>query len=128
VNFADALTELLFGDSGQLTGYKGPKILVFAMASASMAFVAVLLDRVVYSVRGRSFFNLSYGKSAGGTVRLLLLWSVGAGLGGLLGSGASIVQMTRYACITVGVGWPLILPRLIDSFTKSEDQQEPEQL
>jgi hypothetical protein len=58
--------------------------------------------------------------------RAVVLWSLGAGLGGFLGSGASIVQMTRYACITVGVGWPLILPRLIDSFTKEEDQQEPD--
>lgn len=125
VSFNDALMELLFGDSGQLTGYKGPKVLVFAVASTFTAFVVVLLDRVIFSVRGRSLFKLSYGKSLSGTARLITLWSVGAGLGGLLGSQASIVQMTRYACITVGVGWPLILPRLIESITKREDEQEP---
>lgn len=127
LGFNDALMELMFGDTGQLTQYKGPKILVFAVASALMALVAVALDRIVYSVRGRSFFNLSYGQGLGSTARLLILWSLGAGLGGLLGSGASIVQLTRYACITVGVGWPLILPRLIDSFTKDEDRQVPEE-
>jgi hypothetical protein len=101
-------------------------MLVFAVASTAMAFLVVLLDRVIFSVRGRSLFNLSYGNTLSATLRLLLLWSVGAGLGGLLGSAANIVQMTRYACITVGVGWPLILPRLIESITKREDEREPE--
>jgi hypothetical protein len=53
-----------------------------------------------------------------------VLWGFGAGVGGFLGSAASIVQLTRSACIGVGVGWPLILPRLIDSFKQEEDHQE----
>lgn len=126
MNFIEAFVELLFGDTGQLTSYHGPKVLVFALASSSMAFVILLLDRVVYAVKQKSFLDLSYGTRAWDTVRLLLLWSLGAGLGGLLGGESNIVQLTRPAAVTVGIGWPFILPRLIESIKKEEDQQEPE--
>jgi hypothetical protein len=92
-----------------------------------MAFVAVLLDRVIYEVKGKSVLDLSYGKGAWNTIRLLFVWSLGAGLGGFLGAEADIFKLTRLATISVGVGWPLILPRLLDSLTRKEDDQEPEQ-
>jgi hypothetical protein len=127
VNFWKALFDLLFGDKGQLTGYQGPTILAFALACSMMALIAVLLDRVIFEVRAKSIFNLAYGNRVRDTVRLLLLWSLGAGLGGLLGAASNVVQLTRFAAVTVGVGWPLILPRLIDSLAKKEDDQEPVQ-
>src|SRR5207245_1559828 len=97
-----------------------------ALGCAIMGFIAVVLDRIVFSVRGRSIFHLSYGGGILKTCWLLVLWGLGAGVGGFLGSAASIVQLTRFACIGVGVGWPLILPRLIDSFTSDADQQPAE--
>lgn len=128
MGFMDALWELILGGSGRVAEtYKGSAILVFAAGSAIMGFVAVLLDRIVYGVRGRSIFHLGYGGGIIKTGGLILLWGIGAGFGGFLGSAASIVQFTRSACIGVGVGWPLILPRLIDSFTRDKDHQEPEE-
>jgi hypothetical protein len=127
MSFWCALLELMLGDSGRIANeYHGYGILVFSAACGLMGFIAVLLDRVVFSVRQRSFFNLSYGNGLGSTARLLCLWGIGAGVGGFLGSAGSIVQLTRAASIGVGVGWPFILPRLIDSFTDEEDQQSPE--
>ena len=130
MNFWDALRELMFGNSGRVSiSYQGYGILVFAVGSAFMGFIAVFLDWIAFSVRGRSFFNLTYGKTARNTLRLWCLWGLGAGLGGYLGSAVSIVELTRAACIGVGVGWPLILPRLIDSFIRDaedEDEQNPE--
>lgn len=130
MSFWGALWELVLGNSGKVSNsYLGSGILVFSAGSALMGLIAVLLDWIVFSVRGRSFFNLTYGKTLGNTVRLWCLWGVGAGVGGFLGSAGSIVQLTRAACIGVGVGWPLILPRLIDSLIRDkeeEDQQGPE--
>lgn len=127
MSFKDALWELILGSSGRIVdGYQGSSLLVFALGCAIMGLIAVFLDLIVYKVRGRSIFHLTYGGGILNTCWLIALWGLGAGVGGFLGSAASIVQFTRAACIGVGVGWPLILPRLIDSFTSDADLQEPE--
>ncbi len=128
MTFWQALWELMLGNTGRVSdSYHGSAILVFTAGSALMGVVAVLLDSVVFLVRRHSFFSLTYSRPLN-AVRLICLWGVGAGFGGFLGSAGSIVQFTRAACIGVGVGWPLILPRLIDSFTREqqEDKQTPE--
>lgn len=119
MTFWESLWELMLGNPGNVS------ISVFTVGSALMGLIVVALDWIIFSVRGRSFFDLTYGKTTGNTIRLFCLWGIGAGIGGYLGSAASIVQLTRAACIGVGVGWPLILPRLIDSFGE-EDEQNPE--
>jgi len=125
--FKDALWDLILGSPGRIAdSYAGSWVLVFAVGCAIMGFVAVVLDRIVYEVRGRSVFHLTYGGGILKTCWLLALWGLGAGVGGFLGSAANIVQYTRAACIGVGVGWPLILPRLIDSFTSDTDLQRTE--
>lgn len=128
MDFWRALWDFMLGNTGRISdSYSGSAILVFTVGSALMGLVAVTLDRIIVSVRGRSFFSLTY-TGVNGTLRLICLWGLGAGLGGFLGSAGSIVQYTRTACIGVGVGWPLVLPRLIDSFAreKQEDEQTPE--
>ena len=83
VSFWGALWELMLGNSGKVSNsYLGSGLLVFAAGSALMGFIAVLLDWIAFSIRGRSFFNLTYGKTTGNTVRLWCLWGVGAGVGG----------------------------------------------
>lgn len=127
MDFKGALWELMLGRSGRLPDtFGGSEILVFALGSALMGLIAVLLDLVVFSVRGRSFFNLSY-VGPRDTLRLVCLWGIGAGVGGFLGAAASIFLVTRGACIGVGIGWPLILPRLIDSFAREKDEQTQEE-
>lgn len=122
--FWQAFAEFVLGDTGRVPeAYQGSAILIFCIGSALMGLVAVVLDWVLYAVKGRSVFDLSYGGRFSTGVRLVLLWGLGAGIGGFLGSAASILQVTRAACIGVGVGWPLVLPRLIDSFTKEQLQQ-----
>lgn len=126
MNFKDALWDLILGSGRINEKYPGSFILVFGVGCAIMGFIAVILDRIVYEVRGRSIFHLTYGGGILKTCWLFALWGFGAGVGGFLGSAASIVQYTRPACIGVGVGWPLILPRLIDSFTSDQDVQHTE--
>jgi hypothetical protein len=92
-----------------------------------MGLVAVGLDFTLFIVRRRSFFDLRYGAGARETVRLVLLWGLGAGIGGFFGASGNIIQTNRLACISVAVGWPLILPRLIEASTK-QDHQPPEEV
>ena len=62
MTFKDALWDLILGGSGRISdGYTGSYLLVFALGCAIMGFIAVVLDRIVYEVRGRSIFHLTYG-------------------------------------------------------------------
>jgi len=127
MTFWAALNDLMIGNTGHISdGYGGSKPLVFAVASALMGLLLVLLDRTLYSLRGRSVFNLTYGARLGTSVRLLLLWGVGAGLLGFFGASIELLQMTRAGCIGAGVGWPLIFPRLVESINKEPDDVQPQ--
>ena len=126
MTFWAALVDFMFSDAGRMAdGYAGPKLLVFAAASAVMGLLSVFLDRTIYSVQGRSVFNLSYGSGFSTSFRLILLWGIGAGIGGFLGAAFNLLQVTRAACIGVGVGWPLVLPRLVESFRNEPKDVQP---
>jgi hypothetical protein len=121
MTFREALWNLMMGNPDKVS----PP--VFVVGCALMGLIVVMLDWISFSLRGHSFCDLTYGKATGKTIFLLCLWSAGAGIGGYLGSAVNIVQLTRAGCIGVGVGWPVILPRLVESFSKSkEDDQNPE--
>ena len=111
MDFKNALWDLVLGTGELSPSFKGSKILVFAVGSMVMGLLTIILDRVVFSVLHRqSFFKLRYGKES--FWFLLFFFGLGAGVGGFLGSAASIFQITRGACISMGVGWPLVLSRL----------------
>jgi len=87
---------------------------VFAMASSFYGFLIVGLDFCTCkAAQTNSFLKLTY--SGYKALGMLLLWGVGAGLAGLLGTGVGIFEISRTACIFVGAGWPVILPRLLAS-------------
>ena len=114
--------DLLFGNTGQLPGNAEFKPLSFAIASSGMGLVIVLLDVVAFLTLRRSYLKLAHGFPK--SIRLAILWGVGAGLGGFLGAGFEVLQLNRLACVTVGVSWPLILPRVIKSAGEDELQQK----
>jgi hypothetical protein len=127
MDFIHALWQFILGSSGGIPEqYQGSGILLFSVASTFWGVVAVISDRIYYAVKGRSLFSLSYSGSASVSLRLAFLWALGTGLVGLLGSAASILQLTRLACFSVALGWPLIMSRMIDSFEREEDRQTPE--
>lgn len=123
---SNPLWDLILGDGRLSPEFKGSAILVFGVGSALFGLIAVVLDLILFSVRKRSIFELHYGGKFTTALRLVCLWGLGAGVGGFLGGAAGILQLTRAACIGVGVGWPLILPRLIDSFTRRQQEEEQE--
>lgn len=118
VEFWRTLRELLLGASAAQT-------MAFVVTCAVFGCVVVVVDLVHFSLRRTSFLGLTYGDGRLTSIRLLLIWGVGAGFGGYLGTAAGVVQLTRQAALGVGVGWPLIVPRLINSLKKDEDRQPP---
>jgi hypothetical protein len=125
----EALYNLTMGE-GKLSGsVSGSNILALALCSAMMGLIVVVLDWVVFKVRGKSALNLTYGPHFATTFRLLLLWGIGAGLGSILGFAMEILQPTRAACIGFGIAWPVVLPRIVDQVDREIEQDaEPRQV
>ncbi|WP_104398588.1 hypothetical protein [Vibrio penaeicida] len=114
MTFYESIFALAFGAEGVYQGAEESTMLAFATASAVYGFLVVSLDfLIVKTLNKASILALSYVgyKSLG----MFLMWGLGSGIGGLLGAGFGIFEVNRTACIFVGVGWPLILPRLLSS-------------
>ncbi len=112
--FYESVFALAFGSEGTYTGRAELTMLAFACASAIYGLLIVCLDILtVKALSKQSFLKLSY--NGLNIVGMFIMWGIGAGIGGLLGAGVGIFEVNRAACIFVGVGWPLILPRLISS-------------
>ncbi|CAK1839655.1 conserved hypothetical protein [Vibrio crassostreae] len=93
---------------------KSYTLIEFGIASSIYGLLIVLLDFCTSKGTNRaSSLKLTY--KGWGAIGMIILWGIGAGIGGLMGSGAGIFEISRTACIFVGAGWPLILPRLISS-------------
>ena len=121
MEFWNGLVELLISESGTITGNKGVLLGIFTSGSAIMGVIVVILDALIFYSFGKSVMNLTH--KGFNILLFIIFWGLGAGLGGFLGAAAGILQINRSACLTAGIGWPLILPRLIEGATKSEDTQ-----
>jgi hypothetical protein len=116
--------DFLAGDKSSFEG-DPRKYLYFAAACAVIGLVVVLFDFVFTKVRGKSLLNLAY-SAIGKTVFVVLLWGLGACIGGYLAAVSDIVHMNIKGCVFIGVGWPFVLPRLISSAREQiEDEQKP---
>lgn len=96
--------------------------LYFAATCAFLGLIVVILDWVIYSLQGKSLLKLKWRWPGG--LGLCLLWGVGAGLGGYIGAILSVVQLNIQSSMSVGVGWPALLPRFLQSFETEEPVQE----
>lgn len=119
----DGIVQLIFSDAGIYDGSGSYPLAVFSSASALMGAVVVTLDWLGVLIVGRpSALKLIYrGKNV---IWLTLLWGVGAGVGGFIGASFGILQLNRAATITVGIAWPMILPRLVKSIDKRSEEVE----
>ncbi|EMI4517035.1 hypothetical protein V6560_004666 [Vibrio parahaemolyticus] len=114
MTFYESIFSLAFGAEGVYLGAEELTMLAFAIASAIYGLLVVSLDfLIVKTLNKASILALSYiGYRSFG---MFVMWGLGSGIGGLLGAGFGIFEVNRTACIFVGVGWPLILPRLLSS-------------
>lgn len=89
-------------------------LIEFGIAAGFYGLLIVLLDYCTTKAANKSStLKLSY--NGMGAIGVIFLWGIGAGLGGLLGAGAGVFEISRTACIFVGAGWPVVLPRLLAS-------------
>ncbi len=125
MNFSEALFLLLFGETGSIpSGYEGQAIPVFVVGAAVVGTLVIALDLILFKIRGRSILDLGYAGLLP-SLFVVTLWGIGAGLAALLGAWAEVFEIGRSACLAVGVGWPAIVPRLIESAGKEEELQQP---
>ena len=95
----------------------------FGTVAAFFGLLVVAADCVYFSQSKKSLLKLGY---AGfwRTVVVMSLWGIGAGLIGVLGAVFGLFQTTQQASQVVGIAWPVILPRLLQSATTAaEDEQ-----
>lgn len=121
MNFLENLCKFLFTPSTIDLRTMEFGYLIFGVASAFIGLIVVIFDSILWSVRRRSLLGLSYSG-----VKIFVvwgLWGVGAGIGGFMGGIINIFQMNLQACASVGIGWPLILPRIFESTMATEETQ-----
>ncbi|USD20199.1 hypothetical protein ACJJIC_16910 [Microbulbifer sp. ANSA002] len=118
------VASLLLSNEGKLVDGTHYPLALFALSSATMGFLVVLLDWLMHLSGRDSVLKLIY--RGPNIVWLILLWGLGAGLGGFVGAAFGILQLNRAACITIGISWPLILPRIISSLDQHEEREEIE--
>lgn len=101
--------------------------LIFLISTASIGLLCVLLDFAYYkTTKGKSIFNLSYIGNKG-IILMFLFWGIGAGIVGFLSARLGLIAFSIQASIIMGLGWPLMFPRLY-SFAKANiNEIEPEE-
>lgn len=106
-------------------GDKGPAATVsFILVCMLMGCLIVLLDWLLYRATGKSALKLVYG--GGNTLRFFVFWGLGAGIGGYLGAATDILKLSLQGSIAAGVGWTLVLPRLMTSAKAEIEEEQPD--
>lgn len=95
----------------------------FATACAVIGLLVVILDLIATKLRGKSFLNLGY-STIGKTLLVIVLWGVGASIGGYFAAVIDIVQMNMRGCLFIGAGWPIVLPRILSSARSQIEEQQ----
>lgn len=99
-------------------------ILVFAVACAIIGAIAVILDFLLFYLRGSSLLKLKHGKN---TFFFLFAWSIGALIIGWIGQMANIFVVSISSSVIVGFTWPVIFTKLLEIKAEDENSNEEEQ-
>lgn len=98
-----------------LADYVTQDMMFFGLACVVTAALFIYLDWVLLDTKGRSFLEIDSGKSS----RWLALaqWATAAGIVGLLSAALQILQPNLQAAVTVAIGWPMILAKIVEGGT-----------
>ena len=122
MEFINQIFQMLFSIDGGYDKTVQYPLAVFSAASSIMGAIVVLVDWLTTFTGRPSMIKLIYRRW--NVLGLVALWGIGAGLGGFLGGAFGIFQLNRVAAVTVGLAWPLVLPRLLKSISESEDRED----
>ena len=101
---------------------------IFAIGTSTISLLLCLLDWLSTKLfQTSSLLNVGYGGFKGVTTfQSFLFWGLGAGIAAYVGGLTELFNTeSMNSKIIVGVGWPTVLPRLIDM---AEKEGEPEQI
>ena len=102
--------------------------IIFLISTSSIGLLCVFLDYAYYKItNGKSIFNLSY-IGIKGTLLMFLFWGVGAGIVGYLSLRLNLIAFSVQASIIVGLGWPLLFPKLYEMAKINISEIEPEEI
>ena len=101
-----------------------PGLMSFALATSIIASIICLLDWVGTLLFGQSSL-LRVGFGGWRTLQSILLWGMGAGVGGYLGGLVRLFDIdSGSAPVIVGLSWPIILPRLLALVAEPKAEEE----
>lgn len=98
-----------------VSDYVTQDMMFFGLACVVTAALFIYLDWVLLDTKGRSFLEIDSGKS--GRWLALAQWATAAGIVGLLSAALQILQPNLQAAVTVAIGWPMILAKIVEGGT-----------
>ncbi len=104
------------------------ELAVFAVGTSTLSLLLCLLDWTSSKLfNTASLLKVGYGGIR--TLQSFLFWGLGAGLAAYVGGLAGLFNIQSInSNIIIGVGWPTILPRLIEMVEKEEEVEQDEQV
>lgn len=120
----EGLSMMFFGLQIVDSTNNGNPVLVFSIACAIIGAVAVVLDFMLFFLRGRSLLQLQHGKNS---ILFLFAWSIGALIIGWVGQMAKVFVVSIAASVLVGFTWPVIFTKILENKAHGEATDEPEQ-
>ena len=101
---------------------------IFAIGTTTISLMLCLLDWLSTKLfQTPSLLRVGYGGLR--TFQSFLFWGVGAGMAAYVGGLAELFNIQSINTkIIVGLGWPTVLPRLIEMTEKEDEPEQPEQV
>jgi len=96
-----------------LSQYLSIEALMFGLICVVLAAIVIPLDWALLMTKDISVLGIGYGSKNRWII--LLVWSVAAGIVGMLSNAIEIIQANLQGAIAVAVGWPIILTRIVDT-------------
>ncbi len=107
------LFYFLFDPRGVDLGAHPAGRFVFTAASAILGILIVACDRALTVIRpGKpSLLGLHYGRWP----VVVILWGFGSGAIGFVAVALGLMQLTIQSCVTIGISWTIIFPKILQS-------------
>ncbi|WPC75857.1 hypothetical protein [Vibrio porteresiae] len=122
----DGLENLFFKLQVDPSATNDYVVIVFALGCMVIGVLTVIVDCCAYYTVDRSPLALKHGKK---TFLYFILWGGGAFIIGLFGQCLEIFVVSMQSCAFVGIGWPIMFAKMVDTANKEKmnHDDEPEQ-
>ena len=106
------LFDFLFDPRGVDLGAHPAGRFVFTAASAILGILIVGCDWALTVISDRpSLLGLNYGRWP----VVVMMWGFGSGAIGFVAVALGLMQLTIQSCVTIGISWTIIFPKILQS-------------